>query len=68
VLTIERWLNVDDCEPMPGWMNDVAAWLTGGRFAIETAEGTVIAEMGDTICYDDGRAWVEKPRSRKETP
>jgi hypothetical protein len=48
-IVIEAWRNTDDGEPIPAWMNGAACWLTGGRFAIETPEGTMIAEPGDWI-------------------
>lgn len=48
----DAWRNTDDCEPIPAWMNEVACWLSGGRFAVETRAGTVIVELGDWIVRD----------------
>lgn len=56
----EVWQNADDSGPIPGWMTDVACWLPGGRFAVETRRGTVVAEMLDWICFKAGAAWVVK--------
>jgi hypothetical protein len=52
----EAWRNVDDGEPMPAWMNEVACWLHGGRFAVETQQGTRVAELGDWIVREEGGA------------
>lgn len=48
---VEVWHNVDDGEPIPAWMNGVACWLPGGRFAIESPHGTRVAELGDWVVY-----------------
>jgi hypothetical protein len=41
------WQNADDTRPAPNWVVGAAVILRGGRFALETPEGTVIVEMGD---------------------
>jgi hypothetical protein len=56
---MEVWTNTDDGAPIPAWMDEVACRLPGGRFAVETRAGTMIAGPGDIIIrYRDGEAGV----------
>jgi hypothetical protein len=58
---MEGWHNIDDGEPIPAWVGEVAVVLNGGRFAVETREGTRVAELGDVIVrYRDGEVQVIK--------
>ena len=55
----DAWQNADDTGPAPSWVAEAGVVLTGGRYAIETRTGTVIAEMGDWLVRDvDGRVSV----------
>jgi hypothetical protein len=48
-VVVDAWLNTDDGEPVPAWVDEASVRLAGGRFAIETREGTMIAGPGDVI-------------------
>ncbi len=61
-VVVEAWLNTDDGEPIPAWVSEASSTLEGGRFAIKTLEGTMIAEPGDWIVRGiQGEVYPVKP-------
>ena len=48
-VTIEAWLNTDDGEPVPAWVDNNSQRIAGGRFLVRTLEGVMVAEAGDYI-------------------
>lgn len=48
-VNIEAWRNVNDGEPWPVWLGSQVARVAGGRIAIVTLEGTMVADPGDWI-------------------
>lgn len=48
-VVIEAWLNTDDGEPVPAWVDEASTRVAGGGFGISTLEGLMFAGPGDWI-------------------